>query len=174
MRSRAAVGVPFPVPIVSAIIERQRGQLTEVLVQVRWKPDKDPMYTGAFEIPAGGIGLYENVYDALRREVFEETGLRVIGFRPDVRTKTQSQRGDDVFAFVPFCCHQQLSGQARVGFVFVCTVEEAHPVPAPDEVKDITWMETSELRRLIDGSPERFFTFQLPVLEFYLWQCPKT
>ena len=162
---------PFPVPIVSAIIERQRGKVTELLVQVRWKPERDPVYTGTLEIPAGGIGLYENVYDALTREVFEETGLRVIGFRPDVRTKTHSHKGDDVFAFVPFCCQQQLSGMARVGFVFVCTVEGTDPTPAPDEVKEITWMGTSELRRLIDESPERFFTFQLPVLEFYLHQC---
>lgn len=165
------VDVQFPVPIVSAIIERRRGKVTEVLVQVRWKPEKDPVYTGTFEIPAGGIGLYENVYDALKREVFEETGLRVIGFKPNVRTKTYSHKGDDVFAFVPFCCQQQLSGMARVGFVFVCTVEAADPVPAPDEVKEIMWMGTSELRRLIDESPERFFTFQLPVLEFYLHQC---
>jgi len=43
---------PFPVPIVSAIIGRRRGNLTEVLVQVRWKPEKDPVYTGTFEIPA--------------------------------------------------------------------------------------------------------------------------
>ena len=165
------VDFPFPVPIVSAIIERRRGKITEVLVQVRWKPEKDPVYTGTFEIPAGGIGLYENVYDALKREVFEETGLRVIGFRPDVRTKTHSHKGDDVFAFVPFCCQQQLSGMARVGFVFVCTVEGTDPTSAPDEVKEIMWMGTSELRKLIDESPERFFTFQLPVLEFYLHQC---
>jgi 8-oxo-dGTP pyrophosphatase MutT (NUDIX family) len=65
----------------------------------------------------------------VKREVFEETGLRVTGFRPDVRTRTHSQKGDDVFAFVPFCCQQQLSGRAKVGFVFVCTVEGTDPVP---------------------------------------------
>ena len=165
------VDFPFPVPTVSAIIERQRGQTTEVLVQVRWKPEKDPVYSGTFEIPAGGIELYESVYDALAREVFEETGLRVTGFRPDVRTKTYSHKGDDVFAFVPFCCQQQLSGRAKVGFVFVCTVAGTDPVPGRDEVKEIMWMETSALRRLIEESPERIFTFQLPVLEFYLSQC---
>jgi isopentenyldiphosphate isomerase len=53
-------------------------------------------------------------------------------------------------------------------------VEATDPAPAPDEVKEITWMETSELRRLIDESPERIFTFQLPVLEFYLHQCTET
>lgn len=165
---------PFPVPVVSAIIERQQGPITEVLVQVRWKPEKDPIYSGTFEIPAGGIELYENVYDALTREVFEETGLRVTGVRPDVRTKTHAHQGDAAFAFVPFCCQQQLSGRVKIGVVFVCTVEGTEPVPARDEVKEIMWMETSALRRLIEESPERVFTFQLPVLEFYLRQCTET
>jgi 8-oxo-dGTP pyrophosphatase MutT (NUDIX family) len=126
---------PFPVPIVSAIVERQRQGVAEVLVQVRWKPDRDPVYSGTFEIPAGGIELGESIYEALRREVFEETGLRVTGFRPEVRTATHSQNGDDVFAFVPFCCQQQLSGGARVCFVFVCTVEAGEPLPAPSAIR---------------------------------------
>ncbi len=139
-------------------------------MQVRWKPNSDPVYSGAFEIPAGTIELGESVYEALKREVFEETGLRVTGFRPEVRTKTHSQKGDEVFAFVPFCCQQQITGPARVGFVFVCSVEDVAPVPALDEVRDITWMTTSAVRKLIEESPERIFTFQIPVLEFYLGQ----
>jgi 8-oxo-dGTP pyrophosphatase MutT (NUDIX family) len=162
---------PFPVPVVSAIIERQRGPITEVLVQVRWKPQQDPLYSGTFEIPAGGIELYESVYDALTREVFEETGLRVTGVRPDVCTKTHAHQGDDVFAFVPFCCQQQLSGRVKIGVVLVCTVEGTDPVPARDEVKEILWLERSALRRLIAEAPERVFPFQVPVLEFYLRQC---
>ena len=161
---------PFPVPIVSAIVERQRQGVTEVLVQVRWKPDRDSVYSGTFEIPAGGIELGESIYEALRREVFEETGLRVTGFRPEVRTATHSQNGDDVFAFVPFCCQQQLSGRTRVGFVFVCTVEAAEPLPAPSEVGQIMWLPTTELARLLAEAPERIFPLQFPVLQFYLSQ----
>lgn len=159
----------FFMPNVSAIIERQRGVATEVLVQVRWKPARDPVYSGTFEIPAGGINLYESVYEALKREVFEETGLRVNAFRPDIRTNTHSQNGDDVFAFVPFCCQQQLSGKARLGFVFVCTAE-GDLTPARDEVKEIRWFGTTELKSLLDRSPEQIFIFQRPVLELYLNQ----
>jgi 8-oxo-dGTP pyrophosphatase MutT (NUDIX family) len=166
-------GFAFPVPNVSAIIERRQGTRTQVLVQVRWKPAKDPVYSGTFEIPAGGINLYENVYDALKREVFEETGLQVTGFRPDIKTRIHSQNGDDVFAFVPFCCQQQVTGHARVGFVFVCTVEGT-ATPAPDEVGEITWLDTAELRRLVEKEPERIFTFQLPVLAFYLTELHST
>jgi 8-oxo-dGTP pyrophosphatase MutT (NUDIX family) len=66
------------VPIVSAIIERDRNGEKEILVQTRWKPDRDPHYSGTIEIPAGGMYRYENVYDAVKREVLEETGLRSI------------------------------------------------------------------------------------------------
>jgi len=167
MATNHETGLAFPVPNVSAIIERRQGTRTQVLVQVRWKPTKDPVYSGTFEIPAGGINLYENVYDALKREVFEETGLRVTGFRPDIKTRIHSQSGDNVFAFVPFCCQQQVTGRARVGFVIVCTVEGTAK-PAPDEVREITWLDTAELRSLVLNEPERIFIFQLPVLALYL------
>ncbi len=105
----------------------------------RWKPERDPHYSGTLEIPAGGTNRYENVYDTLKREVFEETGLRVTGIKSDTRTKTYSPRDDEAFAFVPFCC----------------------------EVKDVRWMKRSELQRIFEERPERIFTLQLGVLEYY-------
>jgi hypothetical protein len=72
---------------VSAIVERQHDGEAEVLVQTRWKPDSDPRYSGTLEIPAGSMNQFENVYDAITREVLEETGLRITGFRPDLRSK---------------------------------------------------------------------------------------
>ena len=157
------------VPIVSAIIERVYDGEKEILVQTRWKPDRDPHYSGTLEIPAGGMHRYENVYDAVKREVLEETGLRVISFYPDIRTKTYAPHDDDCFAFVPFCCQQQLKGGLpRVGFVFLCQVEDAEPVPQHEEVHDIRWMKVSELRKIIDETPERIFTLQLGVWDYYL------
>ena len=61
--------------MVSAIIEREHNGEKEILVQTRWKPERDPLYSGTLEIPAGGMHVYENVYDAVKREVLEETGL---------------------------------------------------------------------------------------------------
>ena len=73
--------------IVSAIIERERNGTKEVLIQTRWKPENDPVYSGTLEIPAGGLNKYENVYEAVKREVFEETELKVIGFKPELRRR---------------------------------------------------------------------------------------
>jgi 8-oxo-dGTP pyrophosphatase MutT (NUDIX family) len=167
-KEKSPLKLNFPVPIVSAIIERERDGQIEVLVQTRWKLEKDPKYSGTLEIPAGGIGTYENVYDALRREVFEETGLTVIGFKPDIKTKVHTQREDEAFAFVPFCCQQQTKGKPRIGLVFVCTVDDKEPVPGHGEVKDIRWVRRAELKRMLEEIPEKVFTFQLGALDYYL------
>jgi 8-oxo-dGTP pyrophosphatase MutT (NUDIX family) len=155
--------------VVSVIVEREHNGEVEVLVQTRWKPERDPVYSGTLEIPAGGIGSYENVYEAARREVEEETGLRVRSFYPDIQTRTYAPRGDDCFAFVPFCCQQQLKGGIpRIGIVFVCRVEDAEPRPGAGEVGEVMWLKVAVLREIVERQPERVFTLQLPVLDYYL------
>ena len=154
--------------IISVIIEREHTGDIDVLVQTRWKPEKDPQYSGTLEIPAGGIHAYENVYDAVKREVLEETGLRVKSFYPDIQTKTYAPKDDDCFAFMPFCCQQQLRGGVpRLGFVFICSVEDKEPIPQRDEVKDIRWIKKFQLKKIFEATPERIFTLQLPVLDYY-------
>ena len=96
--------------VVSAIIERVRNGETKTLIQTRWKPAHDPVYSGTLEIPAGWVDQYESVYDALQREIKEETGLTVIKIKPDIKTKIHSPKDDGAFAFVPFCCQQQIKG----------------------------------------------------------------
>jgi len=155
--------------IVSAIIEREYDGELEILVQTRWKLEKDPVYSGTLEIPAGGIHTYENVYNAVRREVREETGLRVKSFYPDIQTKIFSQKDDGCFAFLPFCCQQQLMGGIpRVGFVFICQVDDQEFIPNNNEVKNIRWMKIPELRTIVETFPQKVFTLQLPVLVYYL------
>jgi len=53
--------------IVSAIIEREHVGEAQVLIQTRWKPTRDPEYSGTLEIPAGGIHAYENIYDIISK-----------------------------------------------------------------------------------------------------------
>ena len=157
--------------VVSAIIERQHEGETEILVQTRWKPERDPEYSGTLEIPAGGMGKYENVYDALRREVLEETGLQVLKIKPDIKTEIFSSRDDGAFAFVPFCCQQQTKGGvSRVGFVFLCEVEDKAAQAQAEETKDIRWIKLEELGHILEQHPEQIFTFQLAVLSYYLSQ----
>jgi 8-oxo-dGTP pyrophosphatase MutT (NUDIX family) len=160
--------LPYPVPIVSAIVEREHGGEVQVLLQVRWKPETDPAYSGTWEIPAGAIEKGERVYDALRREVYEETGLTVTRIVPDVRTAVYARGEDAAYAFLPFCCQQQTRGLQRVGVVFLCQVEDAPPAPNPAEVREVRWVSRAELEHMLEDEPEAFFTFQLGTLNYYI------
>jgi 8-oxo-dGTP pyrophosphatase MutT (NUDIX family) len=83
---------PKPYAVVSAIIEKVENGERYVFVQTRWKPQASPTYLGVLEIPAGGIDSYENVYDAIRREVREETGLEITRFIGDEQTPVMESR----------------------------------------------------------------------------------
>ncbi len=157
------------IPVVSAIIERTHNGVTQVLIQTRWKPERDPVYSGTLEIPAGWIDEYENVYDALKREVQEETGLIITKIKPDKQTSFQStDKNDTSFAFIPFCCNQQLKGgKPWIGFVFLCEVEDEEPTPQESEVKNIQWIDKEKFRKIFIEKPNSIFTFQLGVLDYY-------
>ena len=156
-------------PVVSAIIERVHDGKIQVLVQTRWKPERDPIYSGTLEIAAGVMDEYENVYDALRREVFEETGLHITKIRSENKTQIYETGKDDAsFGFMPFCCHQQLrNGRPWIGFAFLCEVEDKQPKAQEEEVRDIRWMDKEDLRGLFKEHPEQIFALQLGVLDYY-------
>ena len=158
------------VPVVSAIIERINcNNEVEILVQTRYKPNFDPVYSGTLEIPAGWIDYYENVYYALKREVLEETGLKVTNIFPKDNTEIMNSKKDDLnFAFQPFCCQQQLkNGMPWIGFVFICEVEDKEPSVQVEECRDIRWINRNELQRLLENEPEKIFGLQLGALKYY-------
>ncbi|MBI5530715.1 MAG: NUDIX domain-containing protein [Candidatus Doudnabacteria bacterium] len=158
------------IPVVGAIIERENNGQAEVLIQTRWKPEWDPVYSGTIEMPVGWIEEYENLFDALKREVFEETGLTITKIKPNVQTKKFSlKEGDESFAFAPYFCFQQTKGgKPWIGFIFLCEVAEGEPVAQESEVKDIRWIKKEELKQLFNTSPEKFFTLEAGVFEYYL------
>ncbi|MFH1607823.1 MAG: NUDIX hydrolase [archaeon] len=158
----------FSIPVVTAIIERLKDGETEVLIQTRWKPEEDPKYSGCFEMPGGKIREFENIYDALNREVFEETGLKALKISPDSKTKILSPNNDGSFAFKPFCCHQQIKGgRPWIGFVFICQVKDKEPLKQGDGTKNIYWIKKSKLKQIFEETPEKIFTLQLGVLDYY-------
>lgn len=155
------------IPVVSAIIERRRKGRIEILVQTRWKPRRDPVYSGLLEIPAGWIQQRESVYNALRREVFEETGLRVTKVFPKAPLHRRRSRSD-VLSFVPLCCQQQLTdGLPWISVVFVCRVKSATPRAQRTEVKNIQWLPVNKVRKQLQHSPQKFFPLHVGALKHY-------
>lgn len=156
------------IPVISAIIERDINGQKEILIQTRIA-DYDAMYKGTIEIAAGKIESFENIYETVKREVKEETGLDVIKIYPEPSKEIFStKKGDKAFVFESYCCQQLLKGNISwVGFVFLCKVK-GRLQANKNETKDLRWINHTELRKLIDKSPEKIFTLQLPVLGYYL------
>lgn len=158
------------IPYVGGIIERENKGIVEVLIQTRWKPHTDPVYTGTFEFPVGTLdNPYESVYKALAREIDEECGLKLKNIIRDSKTAIlESNKEDAVFGFRPFCCTQQLmNGKPWIGFIFICEVENTEPKLYSDESKDIKWVKASEIKQVFTESPEKLFTLELPAWEYY-------
>ena len=90
----------FAKPGVAAILERTSGGERYVLVQTRQKPDGGAT-NGLLELPAGKVREYESLPDALRREVREETGLRVTRIRGAERVRAAEGNGAATLACEP-------------------------------------------------------------------------
>lgn len=158
------------IPCVGSIIERENDGVTEVLMQTRWKPQTDPIYSGTFEFPIGTLDRpYENIYEALSREIEEECGLKLKSIIGNSQTQiVYSNKDDAVFGFRPFCCTQQLkNGKPWISFIFICTVENAEPKPCLDECIDIRWVKASKIKQIFTQSPEQLFALELPAWDYY-------
>ena len=160
-----------PVIFVAGILERMDNNIKKIFLQMRWKPKTSPMYSGLFEIPGGRINNYENVFDAIQREVKEECGLKIIAFRSVFRGELlKVAQLEQSMIFQPFICQQVLTsnrGKLWLGFVFICEVE-GEPKMQKDETKDPRWVSLKELEKLLDEKPESIFPHQYQVLKYYV------
>lgn len=165
-----------PRVIVSAILLKKYGEKFKIFLQTRWKPKTSPTYSGMIEIPAGGIDSYENAYDALRREVREETNLDIIKIIGDYQGEVLNPReGDKTFVFKPFICQQVLetnNGLPWIGFVFLCEVKGKVKINT-DEAKDSRWVSIGELKNIIKKRSKDVFPLQLSVLKYFVEKYDK-
>jgi 8-oxo-dGTP pyrophosphatase MutT (NUDIX family) len=156
--------------VISAILEKTENGQSKIFVQTRWKPNVSPTYSGLLEIPAGGIEAYENVYDALKREVKEETGLDIVRIIDDYKGEIEYTRtNDSSFVFKPFICQQVLetnNGLPWIGFVFRCEVTGEINMQQ-SEAKDPRWISIAELEKILNETPEKVFSLQYTTLRYY-------
>lgn len=160
----------FALPCVGAIVQRERDGVKQFLVQTRWNLKRDKRYSGTIEFPAGILDKrFESIFDALAREIIEETGLKLkksIQGTPGEVTTTG--RDDSTQGFQPFYCAQQLAGDYPwVGSFFVCEVEDGEPTAQAGENKNPRWVNEAEIRDMVENHPEQIFGLQLPVWRHY-------
>lgn len=156
----------FAKPCVGAIIEKTVNDEKCILIQTRQKEDGEET-NGMIEIPAGKIREYEDIFSALRREVWEETGLRITKILGE-NDIVSNQVGDvTTISFEPYCVTQNLSGAYSIVLnTFLCEAE-GDLISCTDETDNIRWEKISNVERLIKEEPEKIFFMHLNALKKY-------
>lgn len=157
----------FAIPAIGAIIVKKVGDDEFILVQNRKKNNGDGM-DGLLEIPAGKIREYENIFDALRREVWEETGLHLTTIQGEDASQFLDVDGNKTIMFSPFCVTQNLSGAySLILSTFLCEAE-GELLERTNETENIRWMGREALKEIVDNSPESIFLMHIQALKKYL------
>lgn len=159
------------VPIVAGIVERKKDGSTSILIQTRYKPSIDSDHTGLIEIPGGLLEKSVSVKAMLKRELFEEAGVKI-------KIKNEESFEDKLcvlgsekssLAINPFCCTQQLEGKRLyLGLVYLCSFKEGELREKRGETKNPRWITINELENLVQKNPEKIFSPYLPVLKKYI------
>lgn len=157
----------FAKPAARAIIEKEDGGASCILLQRRQK-EGGGQTNGLIELAGGKIREYENVFDALRREVWEETGLTVTKIEGEEKLESDEVNGVRCISFEPFCTVQNLNGvYSLMVHAFICRAE-GEPVSSTEETQDIHWEKLDTVQQLVERTPEKVFSLDLMILKKYL------
>ena len=157
----------FAIPAVGAIIVKHVGDEEYILVQTREKNSCDGT-DGLLEIPAGKIREYENIFEALKREVWEETGLHITKIYGEEERQVLDIDGNKTILFNPYCITQNLSGAySLILSTFLCEAE-GELLKKTNETEDIRWMRRDELKVIVANNPEKIFLMHVNALRKYL------
>ena len=155
----AWVNVPVPmsddeaivVPNTAAIVFSDESK-SQMLLQRRDK-DYEPV-RGLLEIPAGRWRAGEDPWQALRREVAEETGLDVQRTEGRLR-RHEAQRGRPFISVDPISITIGVEGAyPALVIAFVC-IASGTPRPQDGETKEPRWYDVAEVLELLK-SPSEF------------------
>lgn len=157
----------FALPAVGAIIVKKVENEEFILVQTRQKNSEDGT-DGLLEIPAGKIRKYENIFEALKREVWEETGLHITTIQGEDVSQFLDINDNKTISFSPYCVTQNLSGAySLILSTFLCEAE-GELLEYTNETESIRWIRRKELKEIVDKSPESIFLMHVHALRKYL------
>ena len=157
----------FTVPCVAAIIEKIVNNEKYILIQTRQKEDGAET-NGMLELPAGKIREYENIFEALRREVKEETGLTITKILGEDRQISNFIGSNEVISYTPYCITQNLSGAYSIILnTFLCEAK-GELLTETNESQNIHWIKIKELKKIFKNYPEKIFLLHINALQKYL------
>lgn len=161
----------FSIPGTGGIIVKNTNKESFILLQKRSKSGA-PREEGLLEIPAGKIRAFENIFDTLKREVKEETGLDIVEILGEDGSTVYQGNSYRVLNFTPFSCAQNLQGEYPIMvFVFICRAE-GDLLASSDESRDYRWTPAGEIAGMLNSSPELFYPMHVDTLKKYLARFP--
>lgn len=154
-------------PGVAGIIEKNINGVDCILIQERFKKDAKKE-EGLIEIPAGKIRAFENIFDTLKREIWEETGLEVIEIKGENNISVFESNDYKVLNYTPFSCSQNLHGDYPIMVqTFICTAK-GQVLKRTNETRNIMWISLEKLRDMLDSDKSRFYPMHVHTLNKYL------
>lgn len=157
----------FAIPGAGGIIESRIEGVDYLLIQERYK-DEAPGEAGLVEIPAGKVREFENIFDCLRREIKEETGLDTVEIYGENECEIIEENGYRVISYTPFSCSQNLTGSYPIMVqVFICRVEGS-VLKATNETKNMRWASLKELKQLLENNRSLLYPMHISTLKKYL------
>lgn len=154
-------------PGVAGIIEKVIDGVDCILVQERYKDDA-LAETGLLEIPSGKVRAFECIYDTLRREVKEETGLEVVEISGERESQIITLNNYRVISYEPFASSQNTMGEYPIMVnTFICKVEGTL-LTESDESKNIRWISLEELNVLLEKEINSLYPMHITSFRKYL------
>lgn len=156
----------FTKPSACAIIEKKIEKEKYILIQERFKEDA-PSENGLLEIPGGKIREFENIYDCLRREVKEETGLDIIKIHGEEDSNIVEYNDYTVLNYTPFDCVQNIKGYYPImAEMFICEAS-GDLLTYTNESKNPRWVSLKELINLLEKHETSFYPMHIAALKKY-------
>lgn len=144
------------------LLVREVDNEKELIIQLRKKNGEPEVY----ELPGGRINEYEKIVDGLKREILEETGLKVKSIRGEQDAIVTKGKRFAMECIKPFCAYQTLEGPFdSFGVHFICEVE-GELLTTGDDTADIHWAGKKEIQSLIDA--KMFLEIDLPAVLMFL------
>ncbi|WP_425448317.1 NUDIX hydrolase [Dethiothermospora halolimnae] len=157
----------FAKPGVAGIIEKTVKGIDYILIQERFKEDA-PLEKGLIEIPSGKIREFENLYECLKREIMEETGLQVLEIEGEQDAVVFESNGYKVLNYTPFSSSQNIQGTYPIMVqTFICKVK-GQTLSETNETKNIRWISLNDLKKLLDENINKFYPMHVITLKKYI------
>ena len=147
---------------VRGLLVRKKENKIQLIIQLRKREGEPEVY----ELPGGRINEYEKIVDGLRREIMEETGLKVTAIHNEESSIITTGNSFSVECIKPYASYQTIEGPVdSFGVYFVCEVE-GELLAEGDDTADVHWADIDEVQKQVDE--QRFSEIDLPAVLMFL------